>query len=31
MVKCKLNFGGLGVEKLVGKLVNIGCDESNVF
>jgi len=31
MVKCTLDFGGLGVEKLVGKLVNIGCDGSNVF
>jgi len=31
MVKCMLDFCGLGVEKLVGKLVNIGCDRSNVF
>jgi hypothetical protein len=31
MVKCMLDFGGLGVEELVGKLVNIGYDRSNVF
>jgi hypothetical protein len=26
-----LDFGGLRVEKLVRKLVSIGCDMSNVF
>jgi hypothetical protein len=26
-----LVFGGLGVEKLVRKLVSIGCDKSSVF
>jgi hypothetical protein len=26
-----LDFGGLGVEELVGKLVNIVCDGSSVF
>jgi hypothetical protein len=26
-----LDFGGLGVEELARKLVNIGCDESSVF
>jgi hypothetical protein len=31
MVKCMLDFGGLRVEELVRKLVNIGCDRSNVF
>ncbi len=31
MVKCMLDFDGLGVEEIVGKLVSIGCDESNVF
>ncbi len=31
MVKCMLDFDGLGVEKLVGKLVNISCDGSSVF
>jgi len=31
MVKCMLDFGGLKVEELVGKLVSIGCDESSVF
>jgi hypothetical protein len=31
MVKFMLDFCGLGVEELVGKLVNIGCDESSVF
>jgi hypothetical protein len=31
MFKCMLDFGGLVVEELVGKLVNIGCDMSNVF
>jgi hypothetical protein len=31
MFKCMLDFGGLVVEELVGKLVNIGCDTSNVF
>jgi hypothetical protein len=31
MVKCMLDFCGLGMEELVGKLVNIGCDGSNVF
>jgi hypothetical protein len=30
MVKCMLNFGGLRVEELVGKLVSIGCDKSSV-
>ncbi len=31
MVKCMLDFGGLGVEELARKLVNIGCDKFNVF
>jgi len=31
MVRCILDFGGLRVEELVGKLVNIGCDEFSVF
>jgi hypothetical protein len=31
MVKCMLDFCGLRVEELVGKLVSISCDESNVF
>jgi hypothetical protein len=31
MVKCMLDFGGLGVEKLAKKLVNIGYDRSSVF
>jgi hypothetical protein len=31
MVKRMLDFCGLGVEELVGKLVSIGCDGSNVF
>jgi len=31
MVKCMLNFGGLGVEELAGKLVNIGFDKFSVF
>jgi hypothetical protein len=31
MVKCVLDFGGLGVEKLAGKLVSIGSNRSNVF
>jgi hypothetical protein len=31
MVKCMLDFGGLGVKKLARKLVNIGCDKFSVF
>jgi hypothetical protein len=31
IVKCMLDFGGLGVKKLARKLMNIGCDGSNVF
>jgi hypothetical protein len=31
MVKCMLDFGGLGVEEQARKLVSIGCDRSNVF
>jgi hypothetical protein len=31
MVKCMLDFGGLGVEELVWKLVNIHCDGFSVF
>jgi len=31
MVKCMLDFCGLRVEELARKLVNIGCDGSNVF
>ncbi len=31
MVKCMLDFGGLGVEELTGKLVGIGCDGFKVF
>jgi len=31
VVKCMLDFCGLKVEELARKLVNIGCDESNVF
>jgi len=31
MLKCLFEFGGLGLEELCEKLVNIGCDGSNVF
>jgi hypothetical protein len=31
MLKCLINFGGLGLKDLVGKLINIGCDGSNMF
>ncbi len=31
MVKCMLDFDGIGVEKLDGKLVSIGYDGSSVF
>ncbi len=31
MLKCLIDFGGLGLEGLVGKLVGIGCDGSSVF
>jgi hypothetical protein len=31
MLKCLINFGGLGSKDLVGKLVNIGCNGSNMF
>ncbi len=31
MLKCLFEFGGLGLGELVGKLVNMGCDGSNVF
>jgi hypothetical protein len=31
MFKCMLDFCGLRVEELVGKLVSIDCDMSNVF
>jgi hypothetical protein len=31
MLKCLVEYGGLGLEKPIGKLVNIGCDGNNVF
>jgi len=31
MLKCLFEFGGLGLGELVGKLVSMGCDGSNVF
>jgi hypothetical protein len=31
MLKCLIDFGGLGLKGLLGKLVNIDCDGSNVF
>jgi uncharacterized ferredoxin-like protein len=31
MLKCLFEFGGLELGELVGKLVNMGCDGSNVF
>jgi hypothetical protein len=31
MLKCFIDFGGLGLEGLVGKLVNIDCDGNNMF
>jgi hypothetical protein len=31
MLKYLVEYGGLGLEKLVGKLVIIGCNGNNVF
>ncbi len=31
MLKCLVEYGGLGLEKLVGKLINIKCNGNNVF
>jgi hypothetical protein len=31
MLKCLVEYGGLGLEELVGKLVIIKCDDNNVF
>jgi hypothetical protein len=31
MVKALLDFGGLRLQKLGTKLVNMGCDGTNVF
>jgi hypothetical protein len=31
MLKCLINFGGLGLKDLVGKSINIGCNGSNMF
>jgi hypothetical protein len=31
MLKILFEFAGLGLEELVGKLVNMGCDDKNVF
>ncbi len=31
MLKCLIDFGGLGFKSLVGKLVSIGCDGNSVF
>jgi hypothetical protein len=31
MLKCLFKFGGLRLEKLGGKLLNMGCDENIVF
>lgn len=31
MLKCIIEFGGLGLEDLGLKLVNLGCDGNNVF
>jgi len=31
MLKCLIDFGGLGIKGIVGKLVNIGCDGSSMF
>jgi hypothetical protein len=31
MLKCLVEYGGLGLEQLVGKLINNRCNDSNVF
>ncbi len=31
MLKCLINFGGLGLKDLFGELVNIGYNDSNMF
>jgi hypothetical protein len=31
LLKTLAKFGGLGMEKLIGKVVNMGCDGSNIF
>jgi hypothetical protein len=31
MLKCLVEYSGLRLEELVSKLVNIGCDDNNVF
>jgi len=31
LLKCLIDFGGLGSKSLIGKLVSIGCDGSSVF
>ncbi len=31
MLKCLIDFGGLSLKDLLGKLVNIGYDNSNMF
>jgi len=31
MLKCLINFGGSGLKDLVGELVNIGYNDSNMF
>jgi hypothetical protein len=31
MLKCLVEYGGLKLEELVGKLVSIKCDDNNVF
>jgi hypothetical protein len=31
MLKCLINFGGLGLKDLVGKSMNISCNGSNMF
>ncbi len=31
MLKCLVKYGGLGLEKLVGKVINIGCNDNSVL
>jgi hypothetical protein len=31
MLKCLVEYGGLGLEELVGMLISIKCDGNNVF
>jgi hypothetical protein len=31
MLKCLVEYGGLGLEELVGKLISIKCDGNNMF